>query len=146
MLRRIFIAIALFVSGLPAVAQSPFPNYAPWMLPPNRPGFNEQLANAPVVTTNYTMQLGNPLIVVSCASCTLTLPKCAPGITLEAVTTYPWTMSGPEPAVQPQGADVWVINQTTGQLGVNFPRTMVPYSTSVYTALPTANGCQWQWN
>lgn len=143
MLKRIFIAIALSITVLPAVAQSP---YAPWMLPPSQPGFNAQLANAPVIVANYTMQLGNPLIVVACTTCTLTLPPCKAGTTMEAIAVYPWTISGPEPSVQPQGSDVWVINQTTGQPGVSFARTMVPYQTSVYTALPTANGCQWQLN
>jgi hypothetical protein len=140
------ILIAIAFTALPAVAQSPTAPYAPWMLAKNQPGFNEQLANAPVIVANYTMQVGNPLVVVACTGCILTLPPCRPGTTMAAIAVYPWTPSGPEPAVQPQGADVWVINQTTGQPGVGFARGMVPYQTSIYTALPTANGCQWQAN
>jgi hypothetical protein len=146
MLKRILLAIAIVVVALPAPAQSPTAPYSPWMLARNQPGFNEMLANAPVVVANYQMQLGSPLIVVACNSCTMTLPPCKAGTTMEAIATYPWTLSGPEPVVQPQGSDVWVINQATGQTGVSFGRTMAPYQTSVYTALPTANGCQWQLN
>jgi hypothetical protein len=141
------ILIALTLSALPVVAQSPTAPYSQWMLPRNQPGFNEMLANAPVIVSNYQMVPGSPIIVVACNNgCVLTLPKCSPGTTMEAISAYPWTLTGPEPAVQPQGADVWVVNQTTGQPGVSFARTMVPYQTSVYTALPTANGCQWQIN
>lgn len=103
--------------------------------------------NAPVIVANYQMQLGSPLVVVACNNaCVLTLPKCAPGETLEVIPTYSWSLTGQEPSVQPMAGDVWLIDQTTGESGVFFQRELPPYLTQLYQALPTASGCEWQNN
>jgi hypothetical protein len=142
---KIFIAIALTLSMLPAVAQQQFPQYAPWMLP-HTPGFNQQLLAPTNVTANFQMTATAPVLRVSCANCILSLPPCAAGQTFLLIPAYPVNpppASTAGPTIQPASADTWTINSNGSQPGSNFSRSVPPFQPSQVLGIGTPAGCEW---
>jgi hypothetical protein len=137
--------LALALTALPAVAQSPNAPYSSWMLP-HTPGFDKSLRSPLNVTANLQMTVGNPVLFVSCASCTLTLPACSAGTVFQLIPGYlinPAPANTVGPSIVPAGADTWTIGASGSQPGANFSRSVPPFWPSEVLAIGTPGGCEW---